>query len=287
MDQLKFSEFQARLMAKLQQKNGSTSMDTASLDVNAHTTSPGVNHHNIFKQIIQRMKTLETNQAITEIYLGQLSDCLRLMRDEMMDRQQAQEEHDLRAQQNPLSALFTLALSNITVVSVAQGASIVKIPAVLPTSAPTTATTTATTTASSSSTATPETIILPTTYSPFLLPLLAPPSDAPFDAFWSRMVSFLRSLIRIMSQFVWIVTLAGKHDQATLLTSTLQELRLLLQSSVIEFWCALVCGLVIALVAGILVVLMMCMWMMVWCCGGSDRRDGDHRNAVRRRYVQQ
>jgi hypothetical protein len=256
LDQLKFSDFQARMLAKLQNKNSSGASDSNSSSAMqqqgefGHATGNVNNNNNIFKQIIQRIKTLETNQAISEIYLSQLSDCLRMMRDEMMDRQLSQEEHDLRARQNPLSALFTLSLLSHNF-----------------------------------SAADPQSPVLPNVdgniqaavqLSPFLLPLLSPPTkDVPFDAFWLRMIYFTQVLFRICIRFAWIVTMSGRQDQSRLLTDTLQELRQLLQSSVVEFWCALVCGLMISLCIGLFTLLLMSVGL-IWCCCRRSSKDGDH-----------
>lgn len=85
LDQMKFVDFQARMMAKLQAKNptnnssnGNGSGNVAADDSSSSGTVAGSgsgtnsNNNNVFKQIIQRMKALETNQVITEIYLAQV-----------------------------------------------------------------------------------------------------------------------------------------------------------------------------------------------------------------------
>lgn len=185
------------------------------------------------------------------------------MRDEMVDRQQAQDEHDIRAQQNPLSALFSLSLMATN----ASGGSHHRHHAAAGKG----------TGPTSSSTAENSIVAIPTTLSPFLLPLLSPPDNQPFDAFWSRMLVFTKAMIRITVQFVWIVVLAGRQEQAQLLTNTLQELRHLLQTSVVEFWCALVCGLVISLLLGGIIVTLISVWLLIWCCcqqNGAGKEEG-------------
>lgn len=261
LDQLKFSDFQARMMAKLHNKNASSdslsgSSNNASSAQNDLTQSS--NNNNIFKQIIQRMKNLEANQAISDIYLSQLSDCLRIIREEMHERQQHQDEFNLLSQQNPLNALFTLPLTAIQNQSRSSqnGA--------------------AGSSASNSAMLT--------------IPLLASftKGSTPLDAFWTQMFQFLRALIRIMWRFVWIVVLSGRQEQGLLLTNTLQELRTLLQTSVVEFWCALVCGLVVSLLFGLFVTMSILIWMLVWCCCGGNRVHHREKEFAldKRRYLQ-
>jgi len=71
LELLRFPNFQARMLAKL--KVADPSGDHAE-----HAPPRGINaQDNVFKVLMDKIKTLETSQAILELYTSQISDCYR------------------------------------------------------------------------------------------------------------------------------------------------------------------------------------------------------------------
>jgi hypothetical protein len=64
LETLRFSDFQAKMMAKLQQSSTDKNERTSALPLNTYD--------NVFKQLMGKIKTLETNYAIIEIYSSQV-----------------------------------------------------------------------------------------------------------------------------------------------------------------------------------------------------------------------
>lgn len=78
-DQLRFSDFQSKMLSKLQ-KNDSSSDGSTSSSVSTLSSS----QDNVFRQLMQKIKTLEMGYAIIEMYSIQVSDCYRLVMADMM-----------------------------------------------------------------------------------------------------------------------------------------------------------------------------------------------------------
>ena len=72
MEHLSFAEFQKKMLSKLQQKSTSTGHG---LDV-AQDSSSSSRDSNVFRSLMQKIKGLEMNQAIVEMYIVQVSYCL-------------------------------------------------------------------------------------------------------------------------------------------------------------------------------------------------------------------
>jgi len=71
LELLRFPNFQARMMAKL--KNADYADDHTD-----HAPPRGINtQDNVFKVLMDKIKTLETSQAILELYTSQITDCYR------------------------------------------------------------------------------------------------------------------------------------------------------------------------------------------------------------------
>ena len=69
MEHLSFAEFQKKMLSKLQQKSNSTGHG---LDVSQDSSKDS----NVFRSLMQKIKGLEMNQAIVEMYIIQVSSCL-------------------------------------------------------------------------------------------------------------------------------------------------------------------------------------------------------------------
>ena len=63
LETLRYSEFHAKMMKKLQQKAGDSDIKTT--EKNAH--------ENVFRQLMQKIKSLEMNYAIIDMYSAQVS----------------------------------------------------------------------------------------------------------------------------------------------------------------------------------------------------------------------
>ncbi len=80
-DQLRFSDFQTKMLSKLQKNSTETSGDgSTSSSVSMLSSS----QDNVFRQLMQKIKTLEMGYAIIEMYSTQVSDCYRLVMSDMM-----------------------------------------------------------------------------------------------------------------------------------------------------------------------------------------------------------
>lgn len=80
-DQLRFSDFQTKMLSKLQKNSTETSGDgSTSSSVPMLSSS----QDNVFRQLMQKIKTLEMGYAIIEMYSTQVSDCYRLVMSDMM-----------------------------------------------------------------------------------------------------------------------------------------------------------------------------------------------------------
>ena len=64
LETLRYSEFQAKMMKKLQQKAG---------DADIKTTEKNA-HENVFRQLMQKIKSLEMNYAIIDMYSAQVAN---------------------------------------------------------------------------------------------------------------------------------------------------------------------------------------------------------------------
>lgn len=73
MEHLSFAEFQKKMLSKLQQKSNSTGHG---LDVSQDSSSSSSRDSNVFRSLMQKIKGLEMNQAIVEMYIIQVSSCL-------------------------------------------------------------------------------------------------------------------------------------------------------------------------------------------------------------------
>lgn len=76
MELLKYSNFQSKMMAKLQQMGGQDGTPGSSSD-GSDLRAGNEQQQNVFKALMSKIKSLETSQAILELYTSQISDCYR------------------------------------------------------------------------------------------------------------------------------------------------------------------------------------------------------------------
>jgi len=77
LELLKFPTFQAKMRARLQQSDNSKTGGSGNADGLPLPKGTGPSHENVFKILMAKINSLETSQAILELYTTQITDCYR------------------------------------------------------------------------------------------------------------------------------------------------------------------------------------------------------------------